>query len=106
MLCSPNLKDVQQHIQAQVCADCLFRTPGTDAIGLNHGRPCEKDCPLFVQLSVLAETAREVDPLVGDPRRTLVRQMREIGRRSKRGAATVAHHGRKVIELLEYLFQT
>ena len=35
-------------------------------IGLNQRAPCEKDCPLFVQpLSVLAETALEVDPLVG-----------------------------------------
>jgi hypothetical protein len=105
MLCSLNLKDVQQHVRAQICADCPFRTPGTVANGLNQSRPCEKDCPLFVQLPVLAETARQVDPLVGHPRGMLVRLMVEIGRSGKRGRETVACHGRKVINLLENLFQ-
>jgi hypothetical protein len=40
------------------------------------------------------------------PTRTLTRLMLEIGRGGKRGAATVANHGRKVVRLLENLFQT
>jgi hypothetical protein len=102
----PNLEDVQRHVRAQVCARCPFRTSGTDANRPDQPRPCEKDCPLFVRLPMLAETARQVDPLVGHPRRALVRLMVEIGRSGKRGSATVAYHGRKVINLLENLFQT
>jgi hypothetical protein len=105
MLHPPDQKEVQRNIRAQVCADCPFRTPGTDANGVNQPRPCEKDCPLFVQLPPLAEMARQVDPLVGHPTRTLVHMMLEIGRSGKRGAATVANNGRKVVKLLENLFQ-
>jgi hypothetical protein len=103
---SPSLEDVQRHVRAQVCAGCSRRTPGTDAYRPDQSRPCENDCPLFIQLPVLAEAARQVDPLVGHPRRILVRLMVEIGHRGKRGAATVARHGRKVINLLERLFET
>ena len=105
MLYAPSLKVVQQHVRAQVCASCSFRTPETDANGLDQPRACEKDCPLFVQLPVLAETAGQVDSLVGHPTRTLVHLMLEIGCSGKRGATTVAQHGRKVIKLLENLFQ-
>ncbi len=105
MQSTPNLEDVQRHVRAQVCAGCPYRTPGTDADRPDQPRPCENDCPLFVQLPVLAETARQVDPLVGHPRGMLVRLMVEIGRSGKRGRETVACHGRKVINLLENLFQ-
>jgi hypothetical protein len=106
MLRSPNKKDVEHYMRAQVCASCPFRTPGMDANPLDSVRPCERECPLFNQLPALAEAARLVDPIAGNPSRTLARLLLKIGRSGKRGAATIAHNGLKALKVLENLFQT
>jgi hypothetical protein len=106
MIHSPDQKEVERNIRAQVCASCPFRTPGTDANSTDEPRPCERVCPLFTQLPDLAEAARQLDPIVGNPRRTLARLILKIGRHGKRGAATIARNGRKALRVLENLFQT
>jgi len=104
MLCSPTLKDVEERVRVQVCANCPNRTPGTDQNRADQQRSCERDCPLFVQLSVLTEAARQVDPMMGNPIRRLRRMIVEISRNGKHRAAVIARNGRKVIRILENLF--
>ena len=106
MISLPTLTDVKHHVRAQVCADCRDRMPGTDANPPDQPRACETKCPLFVQLNVLTEAARQADPLLGNPTRTLHRMVSHIGDTGRRRAATILRNGRKVIKILEQMFQT
>jgi len=101
---TPTLQDVQRVTRAQVCAQCPYRTPGTDSHGVDFARPCESRCALFNHLPVLREAARQLDPMVGNRPRVLQRLIRRIGGKEGAVSGTTRHNGRRVVYLLERLF--
>lgn len=100
----PTLSHVQRLVRARVCARCPYRTPGTDFHGIDTPRPCESSCGLFVQLPVLREAARQLDPMVGHRSRVLARLVRGMRRDPSKRAELLRSHGKSVVDLLEELF--
>ena len=98
------LQDVQRLTRARVCAQCPYRTPGTDSKGNDFARPCESSCALFVQLPLLREAARQLDPMVGHRPRVLGQLIRRISRRDGMRSGTTRRNGKRVADLLEELF--
>jgi hypothetical protein len=70
------LTQLQQALRCNVCPSCPFRQRPIEGEGLR--RPCEADCPLFVNLPALAKRAGRLDPMVGRHEDVLCDAMRRI----------------------------
>lgn len=101
----PTIEEVQRVTRTQVCACCPFRCPRSRTWDPNAARACEESCPLFKQLPVLRETARQLDPMVADRARVVERMISELipGRSNK--DHVLRENGRIVAQELDRLFQ-
>ena len=62
---------LQSEIRGRICGCCPGRTHDAQCPHPEEGRPCERNCPVFLQLPQLIETIEMLDPMVGSPRRSL-----------------------------------
>ena len=98
---TPSTDDTRRVLRARICATCPYRTAGTDNLSPDQCRPCELTCPLFIQLPHLREVVRQLDPLVGHPRRVIRKAVRGLGQ----VARPARRYTRKVADTIENIFR-
>ena len=101
---TPTVQKLGNLLRARVCADCPYRTAGTDGQGCETARACESKCPVFVHLPVLYEAARQVDPIVGHPKRVLRKILKELSHGRSAGARATRLHQDRVNSAIAELF--
>jgi hypothetical protein len=57
--------ELRDHIRTQICERCPLRSRERLPRKGEKGRKCESVCPIFKNLSLLAQYARNLDPMVG-----------------------------------------
>jgi hypothetical protein len=98
------LDQVKRVLRSRVCADCPYRTPGTDSQSPDRPRGCESSCRLFMHLPVLREVARQVDPMVGNRKRALSNLLTQFHGGEGTSRPALRHYRHKVVKTLEGLF--
>ncbi len=99
----PTLELCRRTMRTQVCTECPHRTSGT-AFGPDVIKPCEKKCPLFINLHVLRDVAQQTDTMVGNRPRIMHDLVRRISRRWHKGNAALQKHVQRVVDVFERLF--
>ncbi|HTL31025.1 MAG TPA: hypothetical protein VL282_17475 [Tepidisphaeraceae bacterium] len=100
----PSLEHVEEAFRIHVCGNCPCRTPGTDRLQCNRGRPCEEGCELFELLPNLYETARHLDPMIGRRHHALNEMLVSATSAAKHGALKVRDQAAKTLHTVEHLF--
>lgn len=99
----PTVEEFQQLTRIHTCAGCEYRCPRTRAWNPNAARRCESNCPLFVHLPILRETARQLDPMVSDRLAVLGRMVTAFVPGRSRKARVLRANGMQVAKRLDEL---
>ena len=78
---APPLDSLQRKLRSQICRRCYLRLPGSDRVGPDTPRPCERYCAIFTTLSQAWVIGEFTDPLVGSYEKGLRHLYHDVCRR-------------------------
>lgn len=75
---SHDLERAQFGLRMAVCRRCSARPVGSEDLGADAPRACEKECQLFVQLPRLLHAGHCIDPTVGSFQRIMKGHLKQL----------------------------
>lgn len=84
MRSTPPLDLTRKTLRATICRECPRRPPGSQTWESSQPRPCEPQCRLFVNLPMLYERGRLLDPMLASHRNVIGKLLEAIKRHDRR----------------------